>query len=68
MRILKPGVIPEYDFKCHICGCEFIADRTECEIHYCYNLTLARQAECAVAHCPTCNSEISWCIEDETAS
>lgn len=68
MKVIKPGIIPEYKFTCNICGCEFIAYRTECEIYYGYNPTWTRQAEYAVAHCPICNSEVSCCIEEEQKS
>ena len=33
MRIIKPGILPEYKcfFTCRCCGCEFEAEIEECE-------------------------------------
>lgn len=53
MRIIKPGKIkiPEREFTCRKCHCEFIADIYDTE---------GSQKDGSYVICPTCRSFITW--------
>ena len=65
MRILKSGIIPEYNFQCHICGCEFIALRTECKIHEFALWPETKIHKSAYIDCPDCHTELVCDITEE---
>lgn len=58
MKILKSGIIPEYKFTCHICGCEFVAYRTECNITEMVKLPEAQIGVFVSVACPECHTEL----------
>ena len=55
MRIIKQGILPERDFICKICGCEFVANLTEYK-----SAKLYWQPSCTLFEidCPCCGNQI----------
>lgn len=62
MKIIKQGNIPEYNFTCRMCGCEFIAGFNECECYqiksYDYDLIYLT----LTVECPCCNAKVKQMI------
>ena len=56
MKIIKEGVIPQYKcfFRCRFCGCEFEAEKDECE-----KRNGEYQTTDYVLNCPTCSRHCS---------
>lgn len=59
MKIIRPGNVPERNFTCDVCGCEFIANFSEYTHNHIYDKlggrTLWDVFEC---DCPCCGNRI----------
>lgn len=64
MIIFKQGIIPEYNFTCHVCGCEFAAYRTECEITEVVKWPETKIREVAYVDCPYCHTKLNTDISE----
>ena len=65
MIIFKEGKIPKYNFTCKICGCEFSADRTECEMAEIVKWPETKIRETASIACPYCRTKLNIDISEE---
>lgn len=62
MKIIKQGCVPEYDFTCKTCGCEFIARYDECECYEMKNVYETRIYKILKIQCPCCGDEIELMV------
>ena len=57
MIIIKHGVLPEHDFACNVCGCEFTANIKEYEIEDWYACWQYKHTSFK-SNCPDCGSQV----------
>lgn len=59
MRIIKEGKVPEHEFVCKICGCEFIASFSEYTHECIYDRFNKRVLwETFESQCPCCGNKV----------
>ena len=59
MKILKPGNVPEHEFTCDVCGCEFIANFSEYTHERIYDKIQRRTLfETFTSECPCCGNAV----------